>query len=160
MLNRRGHIGTLLMVIGALVLVIAALFSFVGFKDEVVKTKQELRQLSFEINYDFSITKATLESIILKSIETAKTGADFKGKFEESLKTNANLERNSDVNNNLFGKLANGDFVINTEGNGYILKVQDLQIKNELGKNEVIYHFDLAVKFDKNKVISIDKIPR
>lgn len=160
MFNRRGHIGTLLMVFGALFLVVVALFNFAGFKDNAAETKKELRKISIKVDYDFALLSRALKSVLLKSVEEAKDSNDFKLKFEERLKENAKLERTSSTNNSLFAKLDLGEFTVEKSGEEYLLKVNELNIKNENGLNEVIQRFDLNVKFDKNKKVEIVKIPR
>jgi hypothetical protein len=159
-MNRRGHVGTVLMVFGALLLVMAALYSFYGFKTEIRLLDADFRGLSLQtrdIRYLFS-NKITI--LVSESVKLSTNSVNFKEDFRKNLMELSKKERDSfkEIQNNVFAKLVNGQFTVEPSGEIWVLSVKDLffslNAENSVSSSE--YKFNIESNFDKQKVISLN----
>ena len=159
-MNKKGHLGTILLVFGALILVITALMSFSNFGNESNYRRDRLRGLSFNNeNMEKSIFKE-IDLIVKQSIDFAKFSSDFENDFKISFAKLAEQERGSDkfASNNVFVKIANSDYASSNNGKNYTILMKDLFYITESADklNKITNSFSLKIVFDKEKVISIE----
>ncbi len=154
-MNRSGHIGTLLLVLGALVLVGVALFNMVNFSGDVSKIREELHLLSNEFIAVHEYNLLNIEMLVSKSIVSSKNSMDFEDAFNVSLKSLAGLERVAGLNTNVYAKLALGNYSLNFDGVNYTLVINDIFEQTNVKNNEGRYIYNLHVVFSKASVISM-----
>ncbi len=161
-MNRKGHIGTLLLVVGALILVTTALYSFYSFGGKVKLKDSEFKGLSLEAKQNNFLIKEGVNKIVLGSIVLSKNSVEFELAFNNSLRTLAQNERISDkyTDNNVFAKLANLDYSLINNGFQYTLEVNGLfyKVKSSDSLNIINRDFGLKIVFTKEKVVSVDYI--
>lgn len=162
LLNRKGHIGTTLLVFAALILVVVTLFGFVSFSDEVGNTKNEIRAIHSEFRYEERFNLGALSVFILESIKDSKDEVYFKDIFREELIlfANSELEKQDRENakTNLYAKLVNEDFSLSDDGGNYILFIEGVFYRQETKRVVMKSVFDLRIKFDKEKIVNFEKI--
>ncbi len=170
-MNRRGHIGTILMVFGTLLLVGVALYSFYGFKDDVASLHAELNGLSAEMWDVRNIASRYIETLILESLRQSKDSENFKETFKTKLRELTIVEAGKDyfqktddksikiVKDNVFAKIVDGKFTVENFGDeeNYLLSLTDLFFSVNTGKNgrsvsSIDYRFNIVSKFNKEKI--------
>lgn len=154
-MNRRGHIGTMLLVIGALILVVSALYVMTRFGDDVSKVRSEMRSLSGKSSVGHKDVLVSVEKMVLMAVDSS-TSVEFEKIFNESIKKFAEEKRASGVNANVYAKIALGEYSLNFDGTNYVLIVNNVFENTGVGNNEVHYIYNLRVLFDKSSVISVD----
>ena len=169
MLNRRGHIGTVLMVFGALVLVIYALFALQNIRDDAKELRVQSRILVVDALVNHKIVLLSVKDLISRAAkENAGAGADaFETAFRNSLSAFATPLRSSEQSSNInsvFGKLAVGDYPpLKLDGEYYVLTVADVFDKTlpisrdskPLSSSEIIQYYSLVVRFTREGVVSL-----
>ncbi|PIN89125.1 hypothetical protein COU60_04645 [Candidatus Pacearchaeota archaeon CG10_big_fil_rev_8_21_14_0_10_34_76] len=156
MLNRRGHIPSAFLLVGAIVLVILTLFSFATFENKVLGLSNELTETMEGVIFGEGFSEAKLNWIVDNAIKRSDKN-DFLRSFNESLIRLGNEERDSgsvEYVGNMYGKIANGDFILIEEEGRYNLEFNELFTKVNNGGNEIKRSFDLKIVFDKQKVFS------
>lgn len=155
MLNRKGHIGTMLMFFGALVLVVTALFTFSSYSDKMEVVEGTFRELSAEFRIDEKLVQGYLKDMVNDGIrEVNNAGADdFEEAFNVSLKKSSEELRGKGLDTNLFGKIINGNYFFNDLEGSYELELKDVFARVEEENNEIRRVFDLSVKFDREKIL-------
>ena len=154
MLNKRGHIGTALMVLGALVLVIATLYSFAIFSDKTGGEKERLNSFISEFSFEEKYVSAVLMDMVEEAIDEAKTKANFEEEFEKSLIEIAKRRRDEERKNNLFARLILEPPNFYESNGAYFLKVEDVFVKFDEDKNSIERKFHFEIEFDKDRIIS------
>lgn len=163
-MNRKGHIGTILMVFGALLLVGVALYSFYGFKNDITSLDADFRGISIESrdmrNIIFNYMKTIVQESIVQSKESNVFEETFKNKLKEISKSAMEKESftKSDENiRKMFDKISRGDFTLEHFEGSYVLSVKDLSysINTENSVNSINYNFDIVSKFNKEKIESL-----
>ena len=155
MMNRRGHIGTLLLVFGALILVGYALFVMLGFGDDFDKKKAELNALSEDSNAEYKLLEVKIGELIDNAITLSKDKGNFESSFRDSLKTLAEKERFSGQNSNVYAKLTSKEeYQLYFNGENYVLFASELFNQINVGNNEVRYNYNLIVVFNENSIVS------
>jgi hypothetical protein len=123
MLNKRGDMPTVLIFVMALVLSVAALFSFATFKNDAQRESIELAQMQRAIDFNYQY--------VLKSSELM-AGIAIKEGSNDLRQTFINIAKQRDIqlygSGNFFGKVESGDFMFNRLGSGYALDIKDLVI--------------------------------
>lgn len=159
-MNNKGHLGTVLLVFGALILVITALMSFSNFGDGANYRRDILRGLSFNTENMKKIIFNEIELIADRAIVSAKLSSDFENNFKISFAKLAEEDRGNGryPSNNVFAKIANSNYSISNGGKNYTLLMNDLFYITESADklNKITNSFSLKIVFDKEKVISID----
>lgn len=154
-MNRQGHTGTVLLVIGAFLLVIAALYVMISSNSDLSLIKAELRGASDFASANHKYLLEVSEDIINRSIDESRNSASFENSFNDSLKKYASERRTSGLNNNLYAKLALGDYSLLLEDGKYELIVSGISENYNLNNNEITYSYSFKAIFDKMNVISI-----
>ncbi|MEK6915242.1 MAG: hypothetical protein AABW89_01715 [Nanoarchaeota archaeon] len=153
-MNRKGHIGTALMPFLFLVLIVNALIVMYGFSSEVDKTKAQIRALIGEsyagheniLNW---VNKSVTESLLVADKN------DFEDSFNLSFKKLADEKRGSELNTNMYAKIALGEYSLFKDGDKYIINVKDVFESSNVEYNGVKYSYSLTVLFDDSKVLDI-----
>lgn len=162
-MNRRGHIGTLLLVIGALILVVSALYVMTRFGDDVSRVRSEMRSLSGKSsavheNVLIDVEKIVNDAFVLSKDKLANFGdSEFEKLFNKSLKNLAGQERVSGLNMNVYARIALGNYSLNFDSvsGKYDLVVYDVFEQTNVENNNMRYVYNLEILFDKDHVISV-----
>jgi len=154
MLNKRGHIGTTLMVLGALVLVIATLYSFAIFSDKTGEEKEKLNEFFSSFSFEQKYVPIVFEDMIKEAIDEAKSEEDFMIGFGSSLKKIAERRRDETRKTNLFAKIINEPLNLSKRENNYFLVLDDVFVKFEEGKNVIERKFNFEIVFNETKIVS------
>ena len=154
-MNRKGHTGTVLLVIGAFFLVVFALYVMLSNNTDLTLIKAELRKPSDFAKASHEYLLNSTEDIIVKSITESKSSADFEKSFNESLRRYASERRESGLNNNLYAKLSLGQYSLLLKDGKYDLVVSGISENYNVNNNEINYAYSLKVVFDKDKVLSM-----
>lgn len=157
-MNKKGHIGTLLLVFGALVLVVFALYSMISFNSDLSKKKAELRASSDFAEASHKFVLKGFEDILGKSISDSKSSSEFEKSFNTSLKKYASEKRESGLNTNIYAKMVLGDYSLILKDGKYELMIFDVFENYNMNNNEVRYSYSLKVIFDKNKVYLLEEV--
>ncbi len=156
-MNRRGHTGTVLLVIGAFLLVVFALYVMLSSNTDVSLIKAELRGASDFAEASHSYLIKEMRFILDRSIVDSKLSADFEKSFNELLKKYASEKRTAGSNNNLYAKLALGQYSLSLKDGKYEIIVSGISENYNLNNNEITSSYSLKVIFDKTKVLSIEQ---
>ncbi|MGV8131689.1 MAG: hypothetical protein ACP5N7_06340 [Candidatus Pacearchaeota archaeon] len=154
-MNRRAHVGTVLLVIGAFLLVIASLFMMVSSNTDLSLIKAELRSSSDFAHVSHEYLLDSTNSIIVKAVSESKDSLEFEKSFNESLKKYANEKRASGLNTNLYAKLSLGDYSVVFKDGKYELLVTGIFENYNFKGNEIGYSYSLNVVFDRAGFISM-----
>ena len=163
-MNRKGHIGTALVPLLALILVINALFVMDSFNGDISKVRAEIRATMNKVSVEHKFVKSTLNETIIKSIDLSKDklanfgDSDFEKTFNESIKMLAEEKRASGLNTNVYAKIALGEYSLSFDSisGKYTLIVNDIFEQTNVANNEARYNYNLKVLFDMEKVISVE----
>lgn len=143
-MNRKGDVPTTLVFVGALVLVITALWSFASYDGRIERPLESVDVL-------FNSEKA-IESYIYSNLELfmkenlANSGVGLEAGFKSSAdKHDLRIE-----NTNLFGLIRNGKFSLSSDGEGYLLKIDNVFIKLENDSGKLVRTLNIEMKFDGN----------
>ena len=148
MLSRKGHIGTYLLLFGALALVVYSLLYMVNFKNNFTNEEKQLNILLEDYIYRNDYVKEAFNVIVLESIVQSETSEDFIINFKKI------AERRDDQEGtfgNFFAKIRNDEFSLEEVEDGqYLLKMEGISfiVKNEAG--------EISRTFDLNKTFSIN----
>ena len=145
-MNKKGHVGTLLLFFGALVLVAAALFSFVSFKNDFDYRADELVILSNQIDFAQKYIEYVFEDMVDKTLANIDDNFDedvFRANFERIAKER-NL--NDGVADDFYAKIERGEYEVDLEENKIV--IEDVKISAEAGENEISREFGLVFEFE------------
>ena len=154
MLNRRGHIGTTLMVLGALVLVIATLYSFAIFSDKTGEEKEKLNEFISSFSFEQKYVPIVFEDMVEEAIEEAKFEEEFSESFKKYLKKIAERRRDEKRKTNLFAKIVKEPINLTERGNNYVLILDEVFVKLEEDKSVVKRKFNFEILFNRAGIIS------
>jgi len=152
MLNKRGHIGTMMMFFGALILVGVALFSFVTFSDGTENEKINLNNLVSEFEFKQKYVVIVFEDMVEEAITEAKGKTNFEEEFEISLKQIAERRRAPEISN-LFGKIINEPLELNEINGNYFLIVEGVFAEFEKEESNIRRKINFEIEFNENGII-------
>ncbi len=148
-INRKGHIPTLLLFAEALVLILTAWYTFFTLDDKLGSYANSIRDAENLINDEAFYVSRLAPLIVERAVDRADKN-NFDSSFSDSFKRiAAEVDLNSELSGNFFGKIRNGDFKVVHEGGSYSLIMQDVSVYSKSGENELTRTFDLEVRFDK-----------
>lgn len=149
MLNTKGHIGTWLLLVGALVLVMSAWFTFLSFSNDFNDDASAIREASWRAKEDARYIEIILPEITKRAIEKADKN-NFIQSFNNSLMKEAEkIGVISGISGNFFAKIKNGEYEIR-EGQGrYQILLNDIYVGSRIENNEINRTFRLEVNFTK-----------
>ena len=160
MLNRRGHIGTVLMVFGALILVITALFAFNRVGDSASSYRVNLRTLSQKSLEDNRYIQLAVKQIFNEAIRVSTGSPNFEADLKKQLSANSQEFSASGQDTNVFAKIVTGEYSLVNNEKEYTFLIKDLfyTTLSEDGLNKITKNFALKIKFDKEKVLSVETL--
>jgi len=144
MMNRKGDVPLIIMVVVTLALIVTLLFVFLTFKDSLNARSSEYSKLSsgLEFNYQYVVSTA---KVIVKETYTSDDPAVMDLDYKDRVIAIADkYDYNIKGEGNFFGKIRNGDF----EFDGDNFKVSDLFVTSEFKANNAKRVFDLCLEFD------------
>ncbi len=156
MLNRSGHIGTIVLVFGALFLVGSALYSFYGFSENADSNRLQLRQIVSQTVSGEIAVKLLVKDMVNTAITSSKDAVDFRISFENKLKEFAQAQRGQPGFGNVFSNIADGKYNLEFTGTNYVLNINDLFYEVSVAKNEAANKFSLKVVFNRDGVVLIE----
>ena len=147
-MNRRGDLPTLLLIIVALTLYTATLFSFISFNGNFVEGSEGradmLSDIAFYENYITAQTKVIAKEIIGEAGQI-KDNEGLKEKFKEvAKKKNLNLEGME----NYYGKILRGKFDFSRDNDKYWFEIKNLSLTAKRGANSIERKINLRIEFD------------
>jgi hypothetical protein len=155
-MNRKGHMGTILMPIGTFALVVVVLLVAGSFNSSFGEENLEIENLNAKFKLDKEQIEEVCEFAVMGAIEVADKDK-FKKNFEENFASIVNeLDRPGQRPGNFFGLIRNGDFLVISEGEGvYRLVIEGIEIssKSSSGNSEIRRSFDLVKRFDSTGVL-------
>ncbi len=158
MLNRRAHIGTLLMVLGTLVLVVTGLVSFHKFNLNSDSLQKNFREITSDSLTNHRIYLLGIKEIFSEAISKNKDSFDFENDFKNSIIVLAKEKRVSGQDTNIYAELALGHFTLTSQNGKYNLLASSVSDKNSVEYNSIKYAYSLEVVFTKDKVLSVNTL--
>ncbi len=150
MLNRKGHIPTLLLVVAALVLAVASLFSFISFKDSIRGMDDQFVSLIEETAYTQSYLPALSAWMLRDAYIDAHTGtvAPSVEEVSRALVQRAEaFDGNTKLNSDFFGKIRSAEFQIVLSDSTYALHISNVSIFSHSGINELTRTYSFSVSY-------------
>lgn len=154
-MNRRGHLGTVLLVFGALILVGYALFTMLSFEGNTREKNNELNIFSEMIKINHELAMMNINESVMDSIRLSKNSDNFKDSFDKNLKKSASSKRDSTQNTNLYAKIDLGEYSLYFDGTNYVLTIENIFEDTTIKFNEAKYNYSLIILFNKEGIISV-----
>jgi hypothetical protein len=150
MLNRRGHVPTLLLFVVALVLCIAAWFSFLTFSDDIGEQSRELQAFSDNVAFERTYADSAVENLVLGAAREAAVGGEsgYEARFADALAVR--VERFGtfrEVHGNALGLIRNKAYTLEQEGDEYVFRLPGIFVQMESGVNKIVQRFDMEIRF-------------
>ena len=139
-MNRRGDVPTILLFVVAIVLAVSALAAFVSYSGDSGKTSEQINEVMFSAEFYENYVYAKAELIAEEAIEQGGT----KEKYMEIAAREEEKFRFEEVGN-FYGKIRNGNFTFEKEGEGYNLEIDGVFIAAKSGGNKVTRTFNVEV---------------
>ncbi len=155
MLNRRAHVGTLLLVFCSFFLMGAAIYSMLSFKGNFNDGSKDLQKLSYELAYNRAFIIGTARSLVFRAVVSASSLPDFKKEFESSLQALAEKKRTNFTTGDAIFKISFGNYRIVQNGDKYSLFVDDVSYVVRDGATEIKNTFSFGIVFDKTGVLYV-----
>lgn len=150
MLKRKGHTPTLLLFVVALVLCIAAWFSFLTFSDDIGQQSKEFQTFSDNVAFERTYADNAVRDLVTSAAREAVLGGDsgYEMRFASALA--ARVDRFGtfrEVHGNFLGLMRNKAYTLERDGADYVFKMPGVFVQMESGVNKVIKRFDIEVRF-------------
>lgn len=146
-MDRKGDVPTILVFVGALILVITALWSFATYDGRQVRPLENIDLVSNSLN---SLQNYFYANIELFMQESLKDVADNGGSLEQKFKNSADKHDLRIGNTNLFALIRTGKFYITNDAGGFDLRIDNVFIKLENDVAKGVRTFNIDMKFDGN----------
>lgn len=140
MLDRKGHVGTFLLLVGAIVLVIAAWFSLLTLGNKISGESRGFAQLSSDSGFDREYVERVFELVAKESALKSSDVESFRNNF---ILISANIEKVHGVEGNFFGLIRNGNLEVEIVEGRYIVELRGVELTNSVGYASVEQEFDL-----------------
>jgi hypothetical protein len=150
MLDRKGHIPTLLLVVAALVLAVASLFSFISFKDSIRGMDDQFVSLIEKTSYTQAYLPALSAWLLRDAYFDAYTGtvAPSVEEVSRTLVQRAEaFDGSTQLNSDFFGKIRSEDFQIVLLNSTYTLHISNVSIFSHSGINELTRTYSFSVSY-------------
>ena len=146
MMDKKGQIAYKMILIGTIVLVATALFSFVSFDNSFETRSSEFYKLAYRAEFNEHYIRQIFESSVKGALVGSNNEADFKSKFESIV---GEKDLRLDIGGNFFGKIRSRDYALNVNDGRYVVSVEGVFVKAQIGKSEIVRNFDLLIEVDK-----------
>jgi hypothetical protein len=150
MLNRKGHVPTLLLFVVALVLCIAAWFSFLTFSDDIGQQSRELQAFSDNVAFERTYSDNAVRDLVVSAAREAASeeGAGYETRFASALAVR--VERFGalrEIQGNALGLMRNKAYTLEQDGTEYVFKMPGVFVQMGSGVNKIVQRFDIEVRF-------------
>lgn len=147
-MNNKGQIPTLMMFLGALVLVITALTAMATFTNDLEFKSDEVSTLMHDIDFNkkYTIAQATLLGNRASNKCPYCSAELLKGSYQAAALETETLFKYRGAGN-FYGKIRSGDFKIVEKDNFYEMTVNDLFAESNSGDNQIrrFYNLELTI---------------
>lgn len=150
MLRRKGHTPTLLLFVVALVLCIAAWFSFLTFSDDIGQQSRELQAFADNVAFERTYADNAVRYLVVSAAREAAVGGEigYEMRFASALATRAEkFGTLREVQGNVLGLVRTKAYTLERDGTGYVFKLPGIFVQRESGANKVVQRFDIEVRF-------------
>jgi hypothetical protein len=150
MLRRKGHVPTLLLFVVALVLCIAAWFSFLTFSDDIGQQSRQLQAFSDNVAFERTYADNAVRDLVASAAREANNGGDsgYEIRFDSALTLRAGkFGTFREVRGNFLGLMRNKAYTLERDGAEYVFKMPGVFVQMESGVNKVTQRFDIEVRF-------------
>ena len=164
MLNRRGHVPTLLLFAVALILIITAGFTMLSLTGDVDKEALKFTELTQNLSFDREYTnKLFVRGIEASKEEALQQDGIFRENFDVEFRTIfANIDKVSYVSGNIFEKIGGGEYTLTERAyqdpSGalliYNLTIKDVEVESKKGFNELTSFFNMSYEFNRTILLS------
>lgn len=153
-MDRRGDIAFTLVVVGAMILVGAAIFSFVSFKSNFNNNSVEISKLIGNLEFAEAYTEKSAIAIVKESLNSREELNNIAKKFKLN---SENLKASGITLGNFYEQIGNDGVFKIKEGGGYILNMNNVFLFVEIERDSIRKEFDLKIEFnDKGEAVKID----
>ncbi len=155
MLNRKGHIATWLILLGALVLMITAWYTFLSSNERVESKAQSVYSSVASVNAERAYVSTLFVSLVNQSTRLASQ-TDFERSFRQMFIERARqVELFEQTSTNFFQLINEGNFTIIFNDGVYLIRVKGVTIESSgVGNDRIKQTFDLEITFSVNGVSS------
>ncbi len=155
MLNRKGHIATWLILVGTLVLMITAWYTFLSSNEKVESKAQAAYSSIASVNAEHAYVSTLFVSLVNQSRRLASQG-DFEKSFREIfVERTRQVELLEQTSTNFFQLIHEGNFTVIPNDGVYLIRVNGVVIESSgAGNDKIKQTFDLEVPFNMNGVSS------
>ncbi len=141
MLNRKGSsIAFFILFIGAIGLMLLAIFVQIGFKNNASANLEQYKTLDEELLFRQKYVSELLNSMIKEANASYSGEGEFEEKFKNSMRAIAERRR-TDIGSNLFLKILSNEYNVVNNGS-YYFEIKDVFVKTNMEKNEVTWTFN------------------
>lgn len=152
MLNRRGHIATWLILLGALILMVTAWFTFLSFDGNVVTKADTLHSAILVANEDRYYIQTLTPILVTQSALDASE--NFEQSFRDILRVRAErIALTRPLSGNFFTLIQTDDYTLSSVGNSYTFRMRGIVVERGV-KDHITQTFDLEVNFTRPGVTS------
>lgn len=156
MLNRRGHVPTLMLFVVALALCVAAWFSFLTFNGDIREKAASLQSWNERVEAERVYAERVIEGLVAGAARDAsealaasvEDGEGYETRFDRFLQVR--VARFSDVKNisgNALGLMRTHSYLLKQDGEVYVFELKNIFLKIEDGGNSVVQRFDMRISF-------------
>jgi len=158
-MNKKGHIPTILLLVFALILVITALYTFFVFNGKVGASSFDISRLSIDFESDEQYVYAMFDRLVgFAALEAAESGGDFEGMFRVNFESMANEAHElSGVSGNFFGEIRNHRYDLNCADSG-LCHIVDGGVIEGLGEEDCLGVGGIWESLDKECTIGIEEV--
>lgn len=148
MLNRRGHLPTIMLLVIGFLLMGVSWFVFISANADLKPYLSNIGYLTDSTHSDYSYVVMMAPRVAERAIALSS-----KNNFEQDFRYNFNKEASrieslGVVSGNFFGKIRNNDYNVTQENGFYVLRVNDVFVSSQSGQNKITRTFDITVKLD------------
>ncbi|MDO8564297.1 MAG: hypothetical protein Q7R87_04770 [Nanoarchaeota archaeon] len=144
-MNRKGDVPTTLVFVGALVLVITALWSFASYDGRI---QRSLESADLLFNSEKAIESYIYSNLELFMKESLQENVNNAVGLDDRFKDSAGKHDLRIQNTNLFGLIRNGKFSLSASEGGFVLKIDNVFIKLENDAGKIVRTLNIEMKFD------------
>jgi hypothetical protein len=143
-MNKRGHVGTLLLFFGALVLVGVALFSFVSFNNDVKSISGDIDIVVNQINFAYRFNEIVFDEMADEAFGMSEGELEFEKVFRENFEGIARERKlNDGVTDIVFDRIESGKYEVDSEK----VVILDIGVRASIKGYKMEREFDLERKF-------------
>ncbi len=152
-MNRRGDLPIGLMIVVALALSLAALYSFVSYSVRFEETSRMLYEIGLDVVYGWKYAEHYArvlgrEVVLCEQVGASEELCAIKDLKERFMAAAALRDYKTRLTGNFFGKIRNGEFEFVCDRAFCLLKIEDVGIRAVRDVHSFERMFDLCLQFD------------